>query len=612
MKKGLLAFLLVGIALQAIPVIDGIPALRKTYELSPDYDRAPVEKVTIAILDSGFSGLIDRDTERKSFLRPGMLPATTEAVEDFAPYFGTECQDKVTPKDKAPFFVSKNFDASPHGRVMAQTVWAMTGNNPAGPRIVLLNTNGLKNFRCAIRYAYEFAKADIILHSHTFAYGGDFNGKGFINSYVNEATSRGILWVNAAGNYGGYVYNGPVKDVTHLRVRSNVTDIPVTVNLAWTGTPEKQTDGTDKDLDLEIMDSKGRLLPVENYKQVRRTSNPKADPTDPRNEDTQPFETVTVTLDRNQPSDPKDFYWIRVVKRGGVFFPQDSMRVSLLISPERGAPLTTQNGKPLMPVEFVDATAGKEIMIPADNPTVITAADLQPWSAQGPTMDGRIKPEITLVRSNVEYSVGTQEAGSSHAAAMLAGILVQMKAFAPHLNREEVLKFVEATQTPPSVARVPAPGFLPKQIQPVAFQTLQEDHAFGRELVRHLDKAAPTSPMQPFRTPDGNFIVSMDRPPALEGGIFGSFAQQNKDHLQDFEYYVAMDPRRNRPFSITRNHKTVPAAPYPWDALAGYKKSDFVELRYVPFIDVKIPGKKVPNLWRTPSKRRLLESTART
>src|SRR5205823_14786722 len=116
--------------------------------------------------------------------------------------------------------------------------------------------------RRAVRYAIE-RKVDLILFSGSFEGGGNGDGRGPINRIVAEATARDILWVNAAGNYGGRVYNGPVRvlgdgylrlrdgaDVAALRFRNHLDENTVTVTLTWDDYREQEDAGTDKDLDL--------------------------------------------------------------------------------------------------------------------------------------------------------------------------------------------------------------------------------------------------------------------------------------------------------------------------------------------------------------------------
>src|SRR5947209_4189093 len=135
---------------------------------------------------------------------------------------------------------------------MAQIVWAVTGSSRRGPKFYLLNAGGPTMLRRAVRYAVE-QKVDVILFSGSFEGGGFGDGHGPVDRIVAEATSAGILWVNAAGNYGRRVYNGPVRvlsdgylrlrdgsDVASLRFRNHVDDNTVNVTLTWNDYREEE------------------------------------------------------------------------------------------------------------------------------------------------------------------------------------------------------------------------------------------------------------------------------------------------------------------------------------------------------------------------------------
>ena len=162
----------------------------------PGYDSlAGIDKLKVAVLDYGFDGV---DGVKQ------YLP-TNAVVEHYDPEFVRQFQlgDPNYRKSFEPL--------NSHGRTMAQIIWAVTGFHPNGPRFFLLNANGPTMLRRAVRYAME-AKVDVILFSGTFEGGGNGDGRGPINRIVADPVlSAGILWINAAGNYGGRVYNGPVE-----------------------------------------------------------------------------------------------------------------------------------------------------------------------------------------------------------------------------------------------------------------------------------------------------------------------------------------------------------------------------------------------------------------
>ena len=169
--------------------------LREKLGLSSEYrDFSKLKSVKIAVLDFGFEGF---DAARSQ------LPANAAIVENY----DTEWVKQNNLGDPE---YKKGFEpGNAHGRMMAQTIWAVCGSQPDGPQFYLLNANGPTLFRRAVKYAIGQG-VHIILFSGHFEGGGNFDGKGSINEVVSEATKAGIIWVNAAGNHHGRVYSGPV------------------------------------------------------------------------------------------------------------------------------------------------------------------------------------------------------------------------------------------------------------------------------------------------------------------------------------------------------------------------------------------------------------------
>jgi hypothetical protein len=230
---------------------------RRRLGLLPDYAAVPgVKNVKVAVLDSGFDGVDGK--------RP-YLPASAVVVEhydaDFVKKFGLG----------DPGFTRPFAPGDSHGRLMAQIVWATTGGSPDGPQFYLLNANGPTMFRRAVRTAVEL-KVDVVLFAGTFEGAGNYDGRGPINAAVDEAVAAGIIWVNAAGNTGGAVYNGPVEvgpngflrfgpaRATALRFRNRLDENAVTLTLTWNDYRDAEDAGTEKDLDLLVEDSQGRLV----------------------------------------------------------------------------------------------------------------------------------------------------------------------------------------------------------------------------------------------------------------------------------------------------------------------------------------------------------------
>jgi hypothetical protein len=433
-------------------------AARQRLGLLPEYRNVNgIENLKIAVLDYGFEGVDGK--------RP-YLPSKTVVVEHYHPDFVRRFNlgDPAYQKPFAP--------GNRHGRAMAQIIWAMTGAKPEGPQFFLLNANGPTMLRRAVRYAIE-AKVDIILFSDVFEGGGNGDGRGPVNRIVADAIAAGIIWINAAGNYGRCVYNGPVQvgpdgwlqfrsgdDGDSLRFRNRVDENSVTITLTWNDYREEEDAGTSKDLDLYVTDWNGQ--PVGESKQTQITGKRDAGPGETKN----PRERVVLT----DLSGSGDFnYRIRVKARKNNFSANDRIRV--LITAARETYLNPANGQMEEAVPFWDASRKGEIYPPADHPLVLTVGDGSETSSKGGTLDHRVKPDVIIDDSRAYFTDGEMSAGASNAAAYFAGIVATLKAAQPQLTAEHVFRLArQPTASPPQTpARSSARLRTPLQRTPVVF-----------------------------------------------------------------------------------------------------------------------------------------------
>lgn len=414
---------------------------RRRLELLPDYATVPgIKNVKVAVLDSGFAGVDGK--------RP-YLPPDTVVVEHYAPEFVR----KFGLGD--PAFTKAFRPGDTHGRQLAQVVWAATGNSPDGPKFYLLNANGPTMFRRAVRMAIE-SKVDIILFGGTFEGAGNYDGRGPINAAVDEAVAAGILWVNAAGNTGSAVFNGPVdvgligfvlfgqSQQTALRLRSRVDENEVTLTLTWNDYRDAEDAGTEKDLDLVVEDERGAVVGESKLKQVGpgrvagegETKNPR---------ERLILTDLATTL-------PGKEYRIRVKANTANFGARDRLR--LLVTPGRPPVANATTGRPEPSAELLDATRGGEVYPPADHAGVLTVGDPSSASAVGPTADGRVKPDVIVSESVVRFTNGEETAGASNAAAYFAGVVAVMRAAEPQLTAAHIREWVRVLDR---AAAPPAP-----------------------------------------------------------------------------------------------------------------------------------------------------------
>jgi hypothetical protein len=417
--------------------------VRKRLGLVPNYeDIAGVESIKIAILDYGFEGIGSG--------RP-YLPEKAVVVEHYASDFVRRYHlgDPDYRKSFAP--------SNSHGRTMAQIVWAVTGFHDRGPKFYLLNANGPTMLRRAVRYAIE-AKVDLILFCGTFEGGGNGDGRGPINRIVADALAADILWINAAGNYGGHVYNGAVhvlpdhylrfgsgEDGTALRFKNLLDENTISITLTWNDYREEEDAGTDKDLDLYVEDSQGKQVGSAELVQVSHGKAP--GPNESRN----PRERVVLA---DLPASDQE-YRIRIWAKSANFSSTDRIRV--LIASTRESFFDPETNVAADAVRFLDATGKGEIYPPADNPLVLTVGDTGAGSANGPTEDHRVKPDVLLEDSRAFFTNGEVTAGASNAAAYFAGVVALLKAAEPGLRTRHLLWFAHHRSEPATPERASTP-----------------------------------------------------------------------------------------------------------------------------------------------------------
>lgn len=369
-------------------------------------------RVTVAVLDSGFDG----------WNAPGAgLPADTTLVERY-----DDGLIRRTPGGDDPAFHKPLNPGDFHGRQMAQLLCGVAGEGAKAPKLLLLNANGPTMFRRAVRAAIE-ARVAVILFSADFAGAGNYDGRGPINKVVDEAIAAGIAWVNASGNYGASVHNamirvspagevllGPAPRYPGLTFRNRLDENTVTITLTWDDYKDEEDAGTDKDLDLIVLDASGNRIGASELEQVVGTS-------DKPNASRNPRERVVL------PNLATGVYRIQVKAKSLRFAATDRLRI-LVTSSRTGMVPDAKSGRPLPVLDFLDATVGGEVYPPADHRAVIAVGDGSASGSIGPTSDGRAKPDVLISDSEVRWSNGEATSGTSNAAALFAGVAARMLA----------------------------------------------------------------------------------------------------------------------------------------------------------------------------------------
>ena len=301
--------------------------------------------VKVAVIDIGFAGL-------SSAISHGELPNTAIMID----CTGSSCM-------ATEFSSETEF----HGTAVAEIVHDMA------PKVTLClmkiyDTLDLKD-------AKDYAVANgikIINHSATYPNTNFSGGECYYDNAVcsaNDAYSKGILWVNAMGNLAkghyGATFTDPDGDGFHnvaghdwtINIEASAGDV-IDVYLTWDAWPF-----TDQDYDIDLFDSDGNLVDYS---------------FDPQNGTQSPTENIYF------PVPATGTYHLLIVQYSAT----SDHRLELFSYNHNIDP----------------AVASNSLVSPADASGVLAvgAIDYKNWttgpqesfSSQGPTSDGRTKPEI--------------------------------------------------------------------------------------------------------------------------------------------------------------------------------------------------------------------------
>lgn len=372
---------------QAI-TIKNLPEIQKALNVKAWQSKPLKKKIKVAVLDKGFYGYekelgkgIPKDTQ--------YIPGPVEAPKD----------SKVE-----------------HGLVMAQLVTSMMKT----PELYLYNVYGYSNLKAAIE-DLTAKDIDLVLYSEVWEFGGNRDGKGFINALVDKAVDKGVTWINAAGNFGlsSYVAKIESDDDDWVKLPDQNQSLKIQCNkkdeekcqlravLSWNDFKDDPEVGSDKDLDFALTDDLLNVLESSSLKQTSDKEEKKA------GYSSYPRETIIKEIG-------KGTYFLRVKNRSGNFDSNDELMI-------------TVDGDGL---SMPSHSRGKSVLNPADNSGVITVGALD--SDRSSFNDKLKKPDL-LAMSSVKTSVG-EFRGSSNSAALVAGAIGLVKSRAPQKDFEGIIE----------------------------------------------------------------------------------------------------------------------------------------------------------------------------
>ncbi len=281
----------------------------------------------------------------------------------------------------------------------------------------------LYNFGTRIEFLnlvdHIISRGDIDIVSMSLAWfnsPGPADGTSVISQKVGEARESGILWVNSAGNSADKHWQGRFSDPDgdgwhNFRGHDESIDIDVgagetlTVILSWWGSPSQDYDLRLADGDSNLLDLSANAQPgYRPFEKVERAFRSDA--------------TVHVSIDGRSAAGDADFQLFTI-------------RHDLS--------------------EY--AVARSSVVIPADSPGSLSVGAkywrtdaLEPYSSQGPTLDGRAKPDVTAPTcvSTTAYAYDAY-CGTSAAAPHAAGAAALAMEKHPGATAGEIQALLEST-----------------------------------------------------------------------------------------------------------------------------------------------------------------------
>ncbi len=345
--------------------------------------------VKVAIIDGGFEGLAERQAE-------GELPANV-VTQDF-------CGGGLT-------------TASEHGTAVAEIVYEMAPD--AQLYLICIGTE------VDLAAAEAYAKSQgVNVINHSAGWEGPFrnDGSGPIAAIVADARANGILWVNSAGNEGMTHWSGFYRPDGNLHAWDPNGDVGNTFVwpdgsvicgfLRWDEWPAGVSD-----FDLGLFLS-GQNLFLASSEEEQGEGEP-------------PYEALCV--EQQTGFDLTVFWAIR--------------GYSVSTSPQ----LDLVSWSP--PLEY--QVAAGSIAAPASSPAALAVGalcwqsrQLEPYSSQGPTIDGRMKPDIVGHDSVSGMTYGpfsycpSAFAGTSASSPEVAGAAALVKQAYPAFGPDQVKQYL--------------------------------------------------------------------------------------------------------------------------------------------------------------------------
>jgi hypothetical protein len=448
-----------------VPAITNLDAIEKFLKLKDFKNCKFGRQVRIAVLDNSFFGYQTEVGKR--------LPAGTQ-------YFPGVTSDADRFEDK-----------SMHGLFMAILIHqiVLKSGCRANYQLSLFNSNGLTKFTDAVNSVIRDGY-DIVLYSQVWEYGGNGDSRGFINAIVNKALDAGIVWINAAGNFGRLMRIAPVEpmansggdwvrfsagngkwtDAVKLRCKAEKDKTcRMRIVLTWNDFKDNPDIGTNKDLDLYLVDTYGEVRESSTFRQSQEP-----DANDPTAR-LFPREFLTRMALPGE-------YQIKVKIKSKNFTSTDRLRI-------------TASGAG---IEMLDPSIGETMLPPADNPRVL---DVGALDDPGTSISKKMNRPDVFLPSVILLKDGSTPFSTSVAAAVAAGMSVLYLGTGVEKTKSAVLAKLKALTRQPVVAAA-APAAKPGSgVETPAGPAGRNDTRLARPNIYEQNGMPPRSPMEPGPPP---------------------------------------------------------------------------------------------------------------
>jgi Subtilase family len=361
--------------------------------------------LTIAVVDLGF----------------GASLAARQAARELPP----AARLQLVPFDPVKGIAGANAygNATNHGELVAQTVFDFAPR----ARYIFVSYHSEADFVAAVDWL-TVRRPDIVVHSNSFIE-GSFDGQGPEARAVDRAAAAGILWFNSAGNYAENHWSGEWTDANGDGALDLGADgaferpagSPITFALSWSDAAGEIP--PDLDLVLEVQSPDGSWTPVRSSTDVQVAG-------------ARLSERFVGYVPPAQ-----GIFRVRVIHAAG---PVPIGPITLF---SREIALAPFGGSSISSVPTPGDAAGSITVGAVD----WRGNTLKSYSSQGPTLDGRSKPDIVaptntrVLGPSGPRSVGGTSNAAPNAAGVAAVILASQRAAKIPFSYDAVRATLEQT-----------------------------------------------------------------------------------------------------------------------------------------------------------------------